>query len=183
MPDHGKGAENTESRRNDIKIAKKTVTVPHTGLKLNYVEFLPESYAARVEAGEKLPLVIFLHGSGERGDDHDLLTLHGRPHYALAGKEYPFVMIAPQCPNGLFRGCQLESLNLLPDGSIGGLCLDPKRVYLTGLSMGGTGTFLWAMSDAHRFAALSPVCGAGHGCRILCYQDPALIEWMLAQSL
>lgn len=226
-----------------MKITQRTLSLSGTAWRINYTEFLPSDYEERAAAGEKFPLVIFLHGSGERGDDHDLLTLHGWPHYALAGEDYPFVMIAPQCPDGLYWGCQIESLNRfldgLLDGSVGGPAggpaLDPKRVYLTGLSMGGTGTFLWAMSDARRFAALVPVCGAGiiwgareltntplwafhgdhdecidyhesvkmveqinalgghakltiypgagHGCWILCYQDPALIDWMMSQSL
>ena len=124
----------------------------------SYVKYLPADY----EEGKTYPLVVFLHGAGERGDDLDVACRHGfMKRVREEGKEYPFLYLAPQCPDGKYWGCYTESLLAFLDDMMATLPVDPKRVYLTGLSMGGTGTFMLAMADPERFAAIAPVCGSG----------------------
>ena len=73
----------------------------------SYAQYLPKDF----DANKKYPLVIFLHGAGERGDDLDVACRHGYMKYVREeGKEYPFICIAPQCPNGKYWGCFTESL-------------------------------------------------------------------------
>lgn len=129
-----------------------------------YAQYLPKNMAAN----EKYPLVLFLHGAGERGDDPDSAASHGFLKYVREeGREYPFICIAPQCPQAKYWGCYTESLLAFLDEIVQTLPVDPKRVYLTGLSMGGTGTWMLAMAAPEKFAALVPVCGSGiywYGC-------------------
>ena len=123
-----------------------------------YVKYLPKDYDEK----KKYPLVFFLHGAGERGDDLDVAMRHGfMQHVRDEGKEYPFIFIAPQCPTGKYWGCYTESLLAFLDYICESLPIDTERVYLTGLSMGGTGSFMLAMAAPERFAALAPVCGSG----------------------
>ena len=77
------------------------------------------------------------------------------------GAEYPFIFIAPQCPHAKYWGCYTESLIAFIDEMIEILPVDTSRVYLTGLSMGGTGTWMLAMACPEKWAAIAPVCGTG----------------------
>lgn len=124
----------------------------------SYVKYVPDGYD---EKGS-YPLVVFLHGAGERGEDLEVACRHGfMKRVREEGKEYPFLYIAPQCPEGKYWGCYTESLLAFLDDMTATLPVDPQRVYLTGLSMGGTGTFMLAMADPERFAAIAPICGSG----------------------
>lgn len=123
-----------------------------------YVKYLPKDY----DENKKYPMVFFLHGAGERGDDLDVASRHGYAKYIREeGKDYPFIFIAPQCPDGKYWGCFTESLIAFLDYICEELPVDKDRLYLTGLSMGGTGTWMLAMADPDRFAAIAPVCGSG----------------------
>ena len=123
-----------------------------------YVKYLPKNY----DESKKYPLVFFLHGAGERGDDLDRVCCHGyMKHVRESAAEYPFIFIAPQCPNEKFWGCYTESLLAFLDYVCDTLPIDMERVYLTGLSMGGTGTWMLAMASRERFAAIAPICGSG----------------------
>ncbi|SDS45793.1 Alpha/beta hydrolase family protein [Microlunatus soli] len=110
---------------------------------------------------EPLPLVIFLHGAGERGDDLELVAVHGPPRQVSQGQELPFVMAAPQCPADTRWEDHQESLFGLIDELVATLPIDPDRVCLTGLSMGGSGTWSLAARQPGRFAAIAPICGRG----------------------
>ena len=124
----------------------------------NYVKYLPKDY----DENKKYPLVFFLHGAGERGDDLDVASRHGfMKHVRENGAEYPFIFVGPQCPDGKFWGCYTESLLAFLDYICETLPVDMDRVYLTGLSMGGTGTWMLAMAAHERFAAIAPICGSG----------------------
>ena len=123
----------------------------------NYLQYLPADY----DSNKKYPLVLFLHGAGERGDDLDLVARHGFMEHIGKGREYPFICIAPQCPKEKYWGCYTESLLAFLDYICETLPIDPERIYLTGLSMGGTGTWMLAMAAPERFAAIAPVCGSG----------------------
>ncbi len=123
-----------------------------------YVKYLPRDY----DETKKYPLVFFLHGAGERGEDLDIGSRHGfMKHVREDGRDYPFIFIAPQCPDNKYWGCYTESLLAFLDYICDTLPIDKDRVYLTGLSMGGTGTWMLAMADPERFAAIAPVCGSG----------------------
>lgn len=123
----------------------------------NYLQYLPKD----INENKKYPLVLFLHGAGERGDDLDLVAMHGFFEHIKHGKDYPFICIAPQCPNKKYWGCFMESLKVFLDDMCYTLPVDENRIYLTGLSMGGTGTFMLAMANPDKFAAIAPICGSG----------------------
>jgi len=124
----------------------------------SYTKYLPKDY----DESKKYPLVFFLHGAGERGEDLDVACRHGyMKHVRESGAEYPFIFIAPQCPNEKYWGCYTESLVAFLDYVCETLPVDMDRVYLTGLSMGGTGTWMLAMAEPERFAAIAPICGSG----------------------
>ena len=123
-----------------------------------YVLNLPKDY----DATKQYPLVLFLHGAGERGDDLDVASRHGfMKHVREEDADYPFIFLAPQCPFDKYWGCFTESLLAFLDDMMAKLPIDRERVYLTGLSMGGTGTWMLAMAAPERFAAIAPICGSG----------------------
>jgi len=125
-----------------------------------YLLCVPEGYA---ESDQPWPLVLFLHGKGERGDDLDLVAVHGPPKHAAAGESFPFILVSPQCPDDDWWTSvrQITALNALLDDIIDRYRVDEDRVYLTGLSMGGFGTFALATAAPDRFAAMAPICGGG----------------------
>ena len=123
-----------------------------------YVEYLPKDY----DPAKEYPLVFFLHGAGERVQDPHQAMFHGYMKYVREqGKEYPFIFIAPQCIGNAYWGSYTESLSAFLDYILETYPVDRRRVYLTGLSMGGTGTWMFAMARPNTFAALMPVCGSG----------------------
>ncbi len=123
-----------------------------------YVEYLPKDY----DPAKEYPLVMFLHGAGERVQDPHQAMFHGYMKYVREqDKEYPFVFIAPQCIGNAYWGSYTESLSAFLDYILETYAVDRKRVYLTGLSMGGTGTWMFAMARPNTFAAIMPVCGSG----------------------
>ncbi len=130
-----------------------------------YVVFVPHAYAAAESAEKRWPVIMFLHGAGERGDDgQKQVTVGLGPAIRRREAQFPFVAVFPQClANGRW---QAES----PDGERAMAILaevekefrtDPDRVYLTGLSLGGMGTWSLGMKHPGRFAALAPICGRG----------------------
>ena len=136
---------------------KHTWTKEHF-FNFNYVKYLPAGY----DKTKKYPIIFFLHGAGERGNDLELAMSNGYMKYVKEqGKKYPFIFIAPQCPEEKYWGCFTESLLAFFDDMINALPVDEDRVYLTGLSMGGTGTWMLSMACPEKFAAIAPVCGTG----------------------
>jgi len=124
---------------------------------LDYLLFLPQDYGK--EQGKKWPLMIFLHGAGERGSDVNKVKTHGPPKVVEQKKDFPFILVSPQCPEG--QGWEPEEVIALLDEIQGKYKVDPDRVYLTGLSMGGFGTWETATQHPERFAAIAPICGGG----------------------
>jgi predicted peptidase len=108
--------------------------------------------------GEAWPLIVFLHGAGECGDDLELVKRHGPPKLIEAGRDLPFLVLAPQSRRG---GWDVAALERLLEATLAGERADPDRVYLTGISMGGFGTWAWAAAHPERFAAIAPICGGG----------------------
>lgn len=128
------------------------------GFGLKYLLQLPEGY--QHQSAEKWPLILFLHGSGERGDSLGLVKAWGPPCIA-AEKGLPFIVISPQCPLNEKWITMLLPLRILLDSVINQLQVDTSRIYLTGLSMGGYGAFTMAQMYPDYFAAVAPVCGGG----------------------
>jgi predicted peptidase len=104
------------------------------------------------------PLIFFLHGAGERGRDLALIRDYGIPHAAGRMKQFPFATVSPLCPPYTYWEDLDEVLFALLDEIIATRRVDARRVYLTGLSMGGHGTWILALQQPQRFAALAPVC-------------------------
>ncbi|WP_461371787.1 carboxylesterase family protein [Candidatus Darwinibacter acetoxidans] len=124
---------------------------------LPYALYLPPGYEGRGE--QRWPVLFFLHGAGERGDDLDLVAVHGPLKQVKEGKEFPFIIVAPQCPENWTWDRSLDELDQLFLETIRNYAVDVERIYLTGLSMGGFGTWHWAVHQPRAFAALVPICG------------------------
>ena len=123
-----------------------------------YLLFLPDAYKAR--SSKRWPLILFLHGMGERGEDLSKVKTHGPPKLVEKMTNFPFILVSPQCPNGQWWSNDL--LAALLDEIIAKYKVDRSRIYLTGLSMGGFGSWSLAMEFPERFAAVAPVCGGGN---------------------
>ncbi|MFZ2322510.1 MAG: prolyl oligopeptidase family serine peptidase [Ignavibacteriaceae bacterium] len=123
-------------------------------LSANYLLYLPQEYA---DSDKEFPLVLFLHGAGERGDDLEKVKIHGIPKLINEGKEFPFIVVSPQCPENMFWSTDI--LSALLDEIEANYRVDKNRIYVTGLSLGGNGTWSLALAEPHRFAAIAPVCG------------------------
>jgi predicted peptidase len=162
------------SKRVSAMLDKKTFTGPKGG-KLPYRLLRPDPY----EDGKSYPLVVFLHGAGERGNDNEAQLIHGVPEFDKPEnrKKYPCFLVAPQCPAGkkwsdVDWSSDVSRLPPEPSGP-GALVLqlidalrkqyriDAARIYLTGLSMGGYGTWDLLMRRPDLFAAAVPICGGG----------------------
>jgi predicted peptidase len=105
-------------------------------------------------------LLLFLHGAGERGADLKGVRRHGPPKLIEQGQEFPFIVVSPQCPDG--EWWRAEVLAALLDEIERRYRVDSRRIYATGLSMGGFGTWALAITYPDRFAAIAPICGGGH---------------------
>lgn len=125
---------------------------------LKYLLYLPADYAAKKD--KRWPLMLFLHGAGERGSDAQRVAVHGPLNLVKRGTNFPFIIVAPQCPDN--QSWNDDALIQLLDHVTAHRAVDTNRVYLTGLSMGGYGTWSLGLKYPKRFAALAPVCGGGN---------------------
>jgi predicted peptidase len=123
-----------------------------------YLIYVPADYNRKAQ---KWPLVLFLHGAGERGSDVEKVKMHGPPKLVAEGKEFPCIIVSPQCPESSWWPAEVPVLEALLDDIESRYSIDRDRVYVTGLSMGGFGTWALAFDQPDRFAALAPICGAG----------------------
>jgi predicted peptidase len=126
-------------------------------LTLDYLLYLPPEY----ESKNSWPLILFLHGAGERGSDIAKVKEDGLPEMIEHGKNLPFIVVSPQCPAGDAWVWKLKSLSALIDEIAAQYKVDQDRIYVTGLSMGGFGTWALATYAPDRFAAIIPICGGG----------------------
>jgi predicted peptidase len=126
-----------------------------TDVAIRYLLDLPPAHEARRD----WPLLVFLHGAGERGDDLDLVRRYGPPRRLAEGAAWPLVVASPQCPAGEIWSQHLPGLMAWIDDLVARHGIDEDRVLLTGLSMGGMGACHLATAYPRRFAALAPVCG------------------------
>lgn len=127
---------------------------------LKYLLFLPECYKEK-EKERRWPLILFLHGAGERGTDLEIVKKNGIAKIVEEVADFPFITISPQCPEDSRWNEQAEILILLLEEIEETYNVDPQKIYLTGLSMGGYGTWLLAAQYPKKFAAIAPVCGGG----------------------
>ena len=130
-------------------------------IETDYLTYLPDNYQ---EFKNDWPLILFLHGAGERGDEIKKVEANGLPMLiAKKDKKFPFVIVAPQCPENDWWSSetQINLLNNLLDDIVAKYKIDKDRIYLTGLSMGGFGTWQLACDYPDRFAAIAPICGKG----------------------
>ncbi len=123
---------------------------------MQYLLYLPDDYSVK---NESWPLLIFLHGAGERGMDIEKVKVHGPPKLIGEGHLFPFMVASPQCPDD--QSWDVDLLDALLSNILKKYQIDERRIYLTGLSMGGFGTWLWASRYPDRFAAIAPICGGG----------------------
>ena len=122
-----------------------------------YLIYLPKDYNARSKA--RWPLILFLHGAGERGTNLSQVALHGPPKLVKQARDFPFIIVSPQCPTN--QRWDNDVLLGLLDEVTEKYKVDKSRVYLTGLSMGGYGTWSLGLTQPERFAAIAPICGGG----------------------
>lgn len=141
-------------------------TYRNGGATLSYLLALPEGYTPNTQSNtqpntqeQPWPLLLFLHGSGERGRNLDKLLVYGPPRQVNEGREFPFILIAPQCPPR--ERWSIPLLSGLLDEIARDYAVDPDRVLVSGVSMGGFGTWALATATPERFAAIAPVCGGG----------------------
>ena len=154
------GCENEINKKNTMskKNQGSFETTENIPIDLNYSLYTPDGYN---ESSSDYPLVLYLHGVGERGDDLSKLEVNGLPEIINIGKKYSFITVAPQCPDfGWWsRSEYVEALASLVKSIIKNHKVDNKRVYVTGLSMGGYGTLALAKQFPDLFAAIISICG------------------------
>ena len=125
------------------------------GISMNYKLFYPDKT-------EGLPLLIYLHGAGERGDCPEVLdhiARHGIPRLITEGREIPAVVLCPQCPTAFVWDNIPDKVKALIDETAKAFSVAPDRILLTGSSMGGFGTWMLAMTYPTLFAAIAPISG------------------------
>ena len=151
-------------KKSQIRFRKLTFQTQVTRkIRLSCLLYLPEDY--RATSRKRWPLLLFLHGAGERGTDLKLVTKHGPMKLVAQGKEFPFLILSPQCP--LEQRWADDALLALLDHVAARYRVDLRRAYLTGLSMGGYGTWSLGTRYPERFAGIAPVCGGGSAANIL----------------
>lgn len=151
------------------------------GYQLNYRVLYPLNYSP----DQKYPVILFLHGAGERGSDNEAQLVHGGDMFALYANQskFPAIVIAPQCPQDLSWSVYnrpekpgdkrfyplappatkpMAAVKELLDSYIDQGIVDTKRIYATGLSMGGMGTFDIVTRYPNMFAAATPICGGAN---------------------
>ena len=131
---------------------------PYQG-RMPYLLWLPPGDESRV------PLMIFLHGAGERGDDPTAVACYGPPRMVEEGTDFPFILASPQCREG--GNWITQDLKAFVERLCRDHPIDRERIYLTGLSMGGYGTWNLSMEHPEIFAAIAPVCGGGDSIRFI----------------
>jgi predicted peptidase len=163
----------------------RTFTDEQSGHLLPYRVLWPQGYDQSKK--KKYPLVLFLHGAGERGDDNQLQLTHGTPLFLDNQEEFPAIVLMPQCATDDYWAQMVKdedqrryNFNERPNPSLAAVQkllhtfidtekVDPDRVYLMGLSMGGMGTFELLAREPQTFAAAVPICGGTNPALVALY--------------
>ncbi len=128
---------------------------------LQFLAYLPPQYTKTVD--QSYPLLLFLHGLGERGENIETVKRHGPPSLLKKGEwdpELPFIVISPQLPSK-YNSWPVSLIDDFLNEIIQRYRIDTKRIYLTGLSLGGIATWNYAVQYPNKLAAIIPVCGKG----------------------
>ena len=141
-----------QSKPNLIDAEQKTVTTEN----LSYYLYFPEDYES--EPNKEFPILLFLHGGGESGDSLVAIKRNGPPKMIVEGKQFPFLILAPQNPYQK-KWWNTRAVNQLLDSVVANNRIDKKRIYLTGLSRGGGAAWEMAVQYPEKFAAMAVVCG------------------------
>ncbi len=165
----------------DFTLYQKKEYVTEQGKHLPYRILFPADY----ERTKKYPLLLFLHGAGERGTENERQLIHGSKLFLKSEnrQQFPAIVVLPQCPKESFWASvkidttkrpfaiafdysgqpnwPLAAANELVQQLIRTEAVDPRRVYITGLSMGGMGTFESVYRYPGLYAAALPICGGG----------------------
>ena len=128
---------------------------PRPSVNYKYLLYVPKAYHQNQSA---YPLVIYLHGGSHRGNDLNKLKQYGPPHAIEQGRKFKCIIASPQCPVGKNWSTENWFDSLYAELSRT-YRIDPKRVYLTGVSIGGYGTWQTAIAHPNTFAAIAPLCG------------------------
>ncbi len=131
-----------------------------------YLLYLPRAYNTSDQAW---PLLIFLHGSGEAGDDLARVRAHGPPRLTHEGRDFPFIVVSPQAPR--VEPWDIDALDLLLAEVQREFRVDRDRTYLTGLSNGGKGAWAWGSARPNVFAAIAPIAGFGDPNRVCALRE------------
>ena len=123
---------------------------------LRYYLYYPEAYAESDK--DSFPLLLFLHGGGESGQDLEALKTNGPPKLLAEGKQFPFLVLAPQHPHPK-KWWNIRAVMELLETVIEENRVDRDRIYLTGLSRGGSAAWELAVQYPDSFAAMMVVCG------------------------
>ena len=166
----------------DQSLYEKKEFINNSGDTLLYRLMLPKDY----DEAKQYPLLLFLHGAGERGSDNEKQLTHGADLFIDHREEFPAIVVFPQCPEDKYwidlsirkelRGEAepdfsqsihspsevLSVVNELVEKMMGEKNVDPKRVYIMGLSMGGFGTFETLGRWPDKYAAAVAICGGGN---------------------
>lgn len=134
----------------------KTQAVSEIGSSLGYLLSIPSDGSL-----SDLPLLVYLHGAGERGTDLSHLTRHAVPRLVAEGKDFPAVILCPQCPVEYVWDNIVDRVKALIDRIAAQYSIRKDRICLTGSSMGGFGTWMLAMTYPNFFSAIAPVAGGG----------------------
>ena len=131
------------------------------GTEVYYLLYRPKNFSAA--EGGKFPLIFFLHGRGESNGPLSLVAKWGPPMMAARGDDLPVVIVSPQCPTDDSWTSEKQQIRLteLLDHVIKSNRIDEQKIFLTGLSMGGYGSWALAASHPKIFAAVVPICGGG----------------------
>ncbi|NJM26593.1 MAG: hypothetical protein HC859_15095, partial [Bacteroidia bacterium] len=155
--------------------AQQVAKVTSTTNSIGYWEYLPPGYNSNTD---KYPIVFFMHGIGERGDGTTQIgkvTANGPPKFAKNGYQFPFILISPQLKSsyGTWPAWYIDEV---VEYCKTYLRIDESRIYITGLSLGGGGAWVYAQAYASKIAALAPVCGGynspSQACNIVNSQVP-----------
>jgi predicted peptidase len=132
---------------------------PHTfqsssGIEVRFLLYLPKNY----DPHQKWPLILFLHGRGERGTNIDLIKAQPLPKLLETQSSFPFIVVSPQVSSGDWSN-YIDPVDELLTHLEATLPIDSSRLYLTGLSMGGFGVWDYALRYPDRFTAIAPIAG------------------------
>ncbi len=139
----------------------------HDDTTLDYLLHLPSNYDER----RSWPVILYLHGASLRGSNVEKVKQYGLAAKAAREPNFPFMLISPQCPSEKGWHDIDDAVLALLDDVINRYAADDRRVYLTGVSLGGSGAWHLAAKAPDRFAALAPLCGYGNPQKADVYRD------------